>query len=122
MADKNTQPSSQDTIVRIHEEIDETKGIMLRNIEQVVARGERLDDIENKTYELEKDSHLFNINATKLKRAMCSRYCCLIFAILAFILVICAIIVLSVCGSLHCWGTTSTIVPTPSIPISFPPN
>eukprot|EP01128_Nolandella_sp_AFSM9_P003346 TRINITY_DN1430_c0_g1_i1.p1 TRINITY_DN1430_c0_g1~~TRINITY_DN1430_c0_g1_i1.p1 ORF type:complete len:203 (-),score=49.59 TRINITY_DN1430_c0_g1_i1:575-1183(-) len=59
-----------DKIESIKKELDQVKEVMQENIEKVVQRGDQLNDLEDKTLELEGDASLFRGRATKLKTAL----------------------------------------------------
>lgn len=42
-----------DNMSQLRSQVDEVKGVMTQNIEKVLERGERLDDLMDKTTELE---------------------------------------------------------------------
>jgi len=90
--------SSPDTIVQLNQELDATKAVMLENIDKVIQRGENVDQLEQKTFELNQDAKLFNNNTIKLRRAFCARYWqMIIIALSAIILIIGIIIIIVVC-------------------------
>lgn len=59
-----------DAISRVHGQIDELKDIMVKNIENVTARGERLELLVNKTENLRDTSVSFRKTSRNLARAM----------------------------------------------------
>ena len=50
---KNFSKAGSDTVTRLQSQVDEVKGVMTQNIEKVMERGDRLDDLMDKTEELE---------------------------------------------------------------------
>ena len=50
---KNFSKAGNDTVTRLQSQVDEVKGVMTQNIEKVMERGDRLDDLMDKTEELE---------------------------------------------------------------------
>ena len=71
---KFTQQPQQamDKVARIQSELDSTREIMHQNIEQVLKRGERLDDLLAKTEELDMQTKMFVKTARKANRRCCS--------------------------------------------------
>ena len=59
----------------IRAEVDETRRLMLDNIDQAVSRGERLEDIESKSERLKSDSYSFHRPSVHTKRSFCARNC-----------------------------------------------
>lgn len=69
----NDHPEDQDKIKSIQNDLDETKIIMLNSIDKLLERGEKLDDILERTRELNQISAEFNKRSSKLNS------CCIIF-------------------------------------------
>ena len=67
--------TSIERVRAIRDEVDETRRLMLDNIDQAVARGERLEDIETKSERLKSDSYSFHRQAVHTKRSFCVRNC-----------------------------------------------
>jgi vesicle-associated membrane protein 4 len=57
-------------------QVDEVIGIMNNNIEKVMARGERLETLQNKTDDLQQGAMQFKRGATKVRREMCVSLLC----------------------------------------------
>ena len=66
--DKN---KDKDKLHEIRIKVDETSQIMQKNIEQVIARGEKLSDLEEKATHLEDQSNIFRKSAVALRKKMC---------------------------------------------------
>lgn len=65
MADKQTVNYS--TLEEVQLKIDETKDIMHDNIIKVQERGEKIEVLADKTYDLSQHAELFKKKSTKLK-------------------------------------------------------
>lgn len=59
-------PINADKILLVQKELDETKAILNKTIEQVLKRGEKLDDLVAKSDDLEKNSKIFFGKSQKL--------------------------------------------------------
>ncbi|PNF25854.1 Vesicle-associated membrane protein 7 [Cryptotermes secundus] len=59
-----------DTISRVHGELDDLKNIMVKNIDNVAMRGERLELLVNKTENLSVNSVTFRKTSRNLARSM----------------------------------------------------
>lgn len=70
--DTYQSPNHIDSITQIKTDIDETKLILLDSIDKLLVRGEKIDDLLNKTNELTERSFLFN------KRAKETNKCCML--------------------------------------------
>jgi synaptobrevin family protein YKT6 len=67
------QPSqAMDKVAKIQSELDATTEVMHKNIEQVLQRGERLEDLMERTEELDNATKLFVKQAKKANRRCCS--------------------------------------------------
>lgn len=72
LLDKYQQPEEADKLTKIRKDLDETKGVMIKNIDALLDRGEKLDDLFGKAENLTKGSKEFLIKTKKLNR------CCII--------------------------------------------
>ena len=59
-----------DAIGNVRQEIDDVRGIMTRNIEGLLERGERIDLLVDKTDRLGGNAHEFRVRSRGLKRQM----------------------------------------------------
>lgn len=66
-------PQTTDKVSLIQQEMDDVKVILLDSIEKLLERGESMDDLLNRTYELNIDSDIFKRKAKDLNS------CCVIF-------------------------------------------
>lgn len=108
-----------DAISQVHGQIDELKDIMVKNIENITNRGERLELLVNQTENLRNNSVQFRQTSRNLARTMfwrSVRMYCLIAAILLFVIYI---VVSMACGGLlwqSCVHGGSTKTPVTPIP------
>uniref|UniRef100_A0A8D8G6Q1 Vesicle-associated membrane protein 7 n=1 Tax=Culex pipiens TaxID=7175 RepID=A0A8D8G6Q1_CULPI len=119
-----------DAISQVHGQIDELKDIMVKNIENITNRGERLELLVNQTENLRNNSVTFRQTSRNLARTMfwrSVRMYCLIGAILLFVIYI---VVSMSCGGLlwssciHSGGapkvTPTPVPPPPAVPGTDP--
>lgn len=89
-----------DTISRVHGELDELKNIMVKNIDNVAMRGERLELLVNKTDNLANNSVSFRSTSRNLQRSLFWKNIKL-YVILGAVLVILTYFIISMaCGGL----------------------
>ncbi|KAH8921871.1 snare-like protein [Atractiella rhizophila] len=62
---KYQDPKQADTILKVQQELDETKVILHKTIEQVLERGEKLDDLVERSNNLSNTSKMFYKSAKK---------------------------------------------------------
>jgi hypothetical protein len=64
-------PGATDKLALVQKELDDIKDIMRRNMSEIVARGQNLDDLRDKTDELTKDVIKFEREARGLNKKCC---------------------------------------------------
>ena len=87
-----------DAIDRLHEGLDEVKEVVLRQVDRVLERGERLDLLVDKSAELNDAAFTFQRQSRKLKHAMCWRKVQQWCAVLVLVLVVVYAVVGTTCG------------------------
>nr|XP_012317548.1 vesicle-associated membrane protein 7 isoform X2 [Aotus nancymaae] len=85
-----------DKVTETQAQVDELKGIMVRNIDLVAQRGERLELLIDKTENLVDSSVTFKTTSRNLARAMCMKNLKLITIIVSIVFI--CIIVSPLCG------------------------
>jgi len=63
--EKYQDPRQADTIMRVQQELDETKIVLLKTIESVLQRGEKLDNLVDRSNALSAQSKMFYKTAKK---------------------------------------------------------
>ncbi|XP_052766574.1 vesicle-associated membrane protein 7-like isoform X1 [Mya arenaria] len=66
--DKFSKPGAGDKVAVLQGQVKEVQGVMRQNIESVIQRGERLDDLMDKTDELEAGAATFQRTASKIRK------------------------------------------------------
>eukprot|EP01122_Echinamoeba_exundans_P002475 TRINITY_DN12414_c0_g1_i1.p1 TRINITY_DN12414_c0_g1~~TRINITY_DN12414_c0_g1_i1.p1 ORF type:complete len:207 (+),score=50.38 TRINITY_DN12414_c0_g1_i1:80-700(+) len=89
---------SNDKVKLIQKEIDSVKDIMMENIEHVLKRGERLEDLMDRTEVIASEASIFKRQATTLKNTMWWKNMKLWIAVGCVLLLVVLVIILSVCG------------------------
>jgi vesicle-associated membrane protein 7 len=69
-SDGGVDGASDDAIASAQREIDDVRGIMTRNIESLLERGERIDLLVDKTDRLGGSAREFRVRSRGLKRQM----------------------------------------------------
>ncbi|KAL4240585.1 hypothetical protein ACF0H5_001377 [Mactra antiquata] len=65
---KFSKPGAVDHVTVLQGQVKEVQGVMSKNIEAVIERGERLDDLMDKTDELQASAATFQRTASKIKK------------------------------------------------------
>ncbi|GLH14562.1 Synaptobrevin [Gryllus bimaculatus] len=89
-----------DAISRVHGELDELKDIMVKNIDNVAMRGERLELLISKTDNLSNNSVTFRTTSRNLARAMFWKNVKLYVIMTIVVIVVIYFIVSMACGGL----------------------
>ncbi|PVD39465.1 hypothetical protein C0Q70_02096 [Pomacea canaliculata] len=63
-----SKPGAGDTVSHLQSQVDEVKGVMTQNIERVLERGDRLEDLMDKTEELEAGAANFQKTSRKIRK------------------------------------------------------
>jgi hypothetical protein len=93
---------NSDKITALQSSIDNAKDTMTINIDRALARGDRLDTLNQKADDMRTQSEVFNNNATKLKREMWLRNMKFFAMVSAAVIILIIIIVIIVCSSSKC--------------------
>lgn len=110
-----------DNLSKLQSQVDEVKGVMTQNIEKVLERGERLDDLMNKTTDLEASSATFKKTARRVSRKMWwknTKMTIILVVVALTVLLVIILIILFSTGVLPPKGgsssdhSTTTILPT----------
>ncbi|MBN3321338.1 CND2 protein, partial [Atractosteus spatula] len=93
----------------LQSEVDGVKEIMTKNVERILERGERLDDLMGKTEDLQADAQHFKHTSTKVARSYWWKNVKLIICIVVVVVIIILIIILLATGVIP----TSSSKPSP---------
>lgn len=90
-----------DSVARVQGELDELKDIMVKNIDSVANRGERLELLVDKTENLGASSVMFRKTSRNLARSMLLKNIKITIIIVVVIIIILYFIVSAACGGLN---------------------
>lgn len=93
----NTNPT-QDKFSQIKDEIKSTQQVMLENLDNVIGRGEKIDNLCDRTTLLQQEAQGFHSGARGVKRALMKHNLILIGGVVLLLGVIALIIAMLVCG------------------------
>ncbi|XP_043917083.1 vesicle-associated membrane protein 8-like [Protopterus annectens] len=97
MAAYNANPHTN-KVGELQSQVDDVKNIMTQNIDRVLERGERLDDLIVKTDDLQATAESFQKTSTKIARKMWWKNTKMIIIIVVIVAVIVLIIILLATG------------------------
>mmetsp|Transcript_25442 Transcript_25442/g.28264 ORF Transcript_25442/g.28264 Transcript_25442/m.28264 type:complete len:220 (-) Transcript_25442:228-887(-) len=92
----NTQKS--DKLSQVQDEISLVKDVVIKNIDKVLERGERIELLVDKTEALDQHAFKFKKQSRNLKRAMWRKKIKLMIIITLFVIAVIYIILASACG------------------------
>ncbi|XP_041359054.1 vesicle-associated membrane protein 7-like [Gigantopelta aegis] len=90
-----------DQLSKVEDQVDELKGIMVKNIDQIADRGERLELLVDKTDELQSNAVSFKKTSRSLARSLWWKNIKLTVIIVVVLIVIIYFIVSAACGGLN---------------------
>lgn len=92
--------AANDKINRLQDDVNEVTHLLHNNMEKVLERGDKLDNLQARSDYLEAEAKQFKVSSKKIKQKYCcqnARTClCLIIVIVVILLVIAGVIVLAV--------------------------
>ncbi|XP_068594515.1 vesicle-associated membrane protein 8 [Brachionichthys hirsutus] len=92
LGDAEGQP--QDKVQALKDQVDGVKTIMTQNVDRILARGERLDDLMDKSEDLQAGAQHFKQTSQKVARSYWWKNVKLIVVIVIIVLIIVLIIIL----------------------------
>jgi len=99
---ENYNSAKNDKLAKVQEEISQVKDVMIKNIDKVLVRGEKIELLVDKTEVLDQHAFKFKKNSRGLARAMCWKNAKLtVIIIIVLIVVLYGILALS-CGGPSC--------------------
>ncbi|XP_061448734.1 vesicle-associated membrane protein 8 [Rhineura floridana] len=89
---------ANDRVKNLHSEVEGVKNIMTQNVERMLARGENLDHLRNKTEDLEATSEHFKTTSQKVARKYWWKNVKMIAIICVIVAIILVLIILLATG------------------------
>ena len=93
----NNPPAGSAKAQKVQDQIDQVKDVMIKNIEAIISRKDKIEILVTKTEELKTTADDFYMNAGRLKRKMWCKDFKFWCAIAAFVIVIIVVILLVIC-------------------------
>lgn len=91
-------PQPQDRVQNLRDQVDGVKNIMTENVDRILARGERLDDLMGKSEDLQAGAQHFKQTSQKVARSYWWKNVKLVVVIVVIVLIIVLIIILLATG------------------------
>ncbi|XP_076824486.1 uncharacterized protein LOC143470317 [Clavelina lepadiformis] len=87
-----------DQLTTMQKQVGEVTGIMRANVEKVLERGDKLDDLVDKTEDLQASANTFQVNAKRIQRKMFWQNKKMLIIIVVIVLIILTLIILFATG------------------------
>ncbi|KAK7477195.1 hypothetical protein BaRGS_00031580 [Batillaria attramentaria] len=97
-----------DNLDRLESDVSEVTHLLKENVEKVVQRGEKIDDLQTRSEELQAGASHFNRRAGQVRRRMCWQNCRMTCIIALVIFIIIAVIVTIILVELKPWESSSS--------------
>ncbi|XP_069022269.1 vesicle-associated membrane protein 8-like [Embiotoca jacksoni] len=110
------EPEPKDKVQTLKDQVDGVKDIMTQNVDRILARGERLDDLMGKSEDLQAGAQHFKQTSQKVARTYWWKNVKMIVLIVVVVLIIVLIIVLLATGVIPVGSPLSPATPTPGKP------
>ncbi|XP_071338073.1 vesicle-associated membrane protein 8 isoform X2 [Trachinotus anak] len=98
MQQEAAAPEPQDKVQTLKDQVDGVKSIMTQNVDRILARGERLDDLMGKSEDLQAGAQHFKQTSQKVARSYWWKNVKLVVVIVVVVLIIVLIIILLATG------------------------
>lgn len=95
-------PEEISKLSKVKAQVSEVKGVMMENIEKVIDRGAKLDDLTDKTEVLRSQANEFRTTGTQMRRKMWFQNMKIKLIVLGIIVALILIIILSICHGFNC--------------------
>ncbi|CAB1432103.1 unnamed protein product [Pleuronectes platessa] len=93
-----TELEPQDKVQTLKDQVDGVKNIMTENVDRILARGERLDDLMGKSEDLQAGAQHFKQTSVKVARSYWWKNVKMVVVIVVIVLIIILIIILLATG------------------------
>ncbi|VDD87186.1 unnamed protein product [Enterobius vermicularis] len=100
----NRQDNQSARMSQLQQQVNEVKSVMSSNVQRILERGDRLENLEGRTEALTASSENFKISARRVQRHMCRRNAKWTIIIIAGTVVVVIIIILIILNSLGVFG------------------
>ncbi|KAL6114731.1 vamp8 [Pungitius sinensis] len=101
----------RDKVQTLKEQVDGVKDIMTQNVDRILARGERLDDLMGKSEDLQAGAQNFKQTSQKVARTFWWKNVKMVVVIVVIVLVIVLVIILLATGVIPIGGSSSPLPP-----------
>ncbi|XP_039624346.1 vesicle-associated membrane protein 8 isoform X1 [Polypterus senegalus] len=100
-AEEGISTGGPDKVQALQSQVEGVKNIMTQNVDRILARGEKLDDLMNKTEDLQSSSEHFKTTAKKVSRKYWWKNVKMIVLICVIVAIILTLIILLATGVIH---------------------
>ncbi|XP_029639233.1 vesicle-associated membrane protein 711 [Octopus sinensis] len=109
-----SKPGAGSGISHLQSQVNEVKGILTQNIEKVLERGDRLDDLMDKTYELEEQSIKFHKTSRSIAKKFWWKNTKMTCLMVCGVLILLTIIIIIILYSTGVFSSSDNSSPKPT--------
>ncbi|XP_038907074.1 vesicle-associated membrane protein 722-like [Benincasa hispida] len=95
-------PEESSKLMQVKAQVSEVKAVMIENIDKVMERGTKIEDLVDKTENLRSQAKEFQTNGHQIKKKMWYQNMKIKLIVFAILIILVLIIVLSVCRGFNC--------------------
>lgn len=95
-------PEESSKLMQVKAQVSEVKAVMIENIDKVMERGTKIEDLVDKTENLRSQAEDFKTVGNQIKKKMWYQNMKIKLIVLAILIILVLIIVLSVCRGFNC--------------------
>lgn len=100
--------SRSNNLDRLQSDVSEVTHLLKENVEKVVQRGDKIDDLQTRSEELQIGATHFNRRANQVRRKMCWQNCKMTLIIAFVVFIIIAVIITIIIVELKPWDKSSS--------------
>lgn len=109
-------PGEVEKLAGVQAQVKEVKNVMLNNIDAVMSRGIKLDDLQEQTTDLQRHAQTFQDTGRRIRRKMWYENMRAKIVVIAIVVILALVIWLSICHGFVCQsGSSAAPAVTPSL-------
>ncbi|KAL0551361.1 hypothetical protein IC582_010447 [Cucumis melo] len=95
-------PEESSKLMQVKAQVSDVKAVMIENIDKILERGTKIEDLVDKTENLRSQAKEFQTNGNQIKKKMWYQNMKIKLIVFAILVILALIIVLSICRGFNC--------------------
>ncbi|XP_008457254.1 vesicle-associated membrane protein 721-like isoform X2 [Cucumis melo] len=95
-------PEESSKLMQVKAQVSDVKAVMIENIDKILERGTKIEDLVDKTENLRSQAKEFQTNGNQIKKKMWYQNMKIKLIVFAILIILALIIVLSICRGFNC--------------------